>query len=264
MMQPAAPIGIFDSGLGGLTVYRALRALLPHEDFIYLGDTARLPYGTQSKDTVERYTLSGVKILRERDIKFLAVACNTVSAQALEALQREWPDLPYCGVISAGAEAAVKTTRNGHIAVLATEGTVRSGVYSDVIHGLKQDADIQMLACNLLVALVEEGWFSGGEAEALVGRYLAMLKPAYDTLVLGCTHFPMLEPVFKKLCPPDVMIVDNSLVTAQSVASLLAARGMLNPQSGQGADSFLVTEAPERFARNGAAFLGHFLEAKLV
>lgn len=263
-MQKQNPIGVFDSGVGGLTVYRALREALPHEDFIYFGDTARLPYGTKSKETVEQYTIGAARLLRERGIKFLVVACNTASAHALSGLQRALPDLPYCGVISAGAEAAVKATRNGRIAVLATEGTVRSGVYADVVRSLRGDADVQMLASNLLVALAEEGWCEGTEAEAVIARYLAMLEPGYDTLVLGCTHFPLLKPVFGKLCAPDIHVVDGALVTAQAVAGLLAARGLVNPGTEAGKEVFLVTDLPERFARLGARFLGHEIADKVT
>jgi glutamate racemase len=255
-MSANSPIGVFDSGVGGLTVYRALRKALPHEDFIYLGDTARLPYGTKSKQAVENYTIAAARLLREHHIKFMVVACNTASAHALEVLQRDVGDLPYCGVIAAGAEAAVKATRNGHIAVLATEGTVHSGIYADVIRSLKNDINVQMVPANLLVALAEEGWCEGAEAEVIVSRYLAHLSKGYDTLVLGCTHFPLLVPVFRKLCPPDIKIVDSASVTAKAVADLLAARDMLNPQTRAGSDTFKVTDLPERFARVGARFLG--------
>jgi len=256
MTSSASPIGVFDSGVGGLTVYRALREALPHEDFIYLGDTARLPYGTKSKETVERYTVGAARLLREQGIKFLVVACNTASAFALDAVQHELPDLPYCGVIAAGAEAAVKATKNKRIAVLATEGTVRSGAYADMIRNLLPEAEIQVFAANLLVSMAEEGWCEGTEAEAVVGRYLRQLVPDYDTLVLGCTHFPLLTGVIRKLCAPHVRIVDSASVTAQAVAGLLAARGMANPQTQAGRDTFLVTDHPERFIRLGKSFLG--------
>ena len=262
-MHKAQPIGVFDSGVGGLTVYRALREALPHEDVIYLGDTARLPYGTKSKETVEQYTLHAARLLRDHDIKFLVVACNTASAHALEALQRTVPDLPYCGVIAAGAEAAVQATQSGRIAVLATEGTVRSKIYADIIRSLRKDADVQMLACNLLVGLAEEGWSEGAESEAIVSRYLSMLRPDYDTLVLGCTHFPLLIPTLRRLCPADIRIVDSAQVTAQAVAGLLTARGLLNPQAEKGSTRFLVTDLPERFARLGAHFLGSDIEDRV-
>jgi len=256
MNSPSRPIGIFDSGIGGLTVFRALREALPHEDFIYLGDTARLPFGTKSKEAVEHYTLRAAHLLRGEGIKFLVIACNTASSQALPALQRDLPDLPYCGVISAGAEAAVKATRNNHIAILATEGTVRSGAYSDIIYGLRPDAEVQAVASSLLVALAEEGWSEGPEAEAVIGRYLKLLVPGFDTLLLGCTHYPFLIPTLRKLCPPEVHIVDSASVTARAVAGLMEARGMANQQERLGHDTFYVTDLPERFSRVGRFFLG--------
>ena len=263
-MPKANPIGVFDSGVGGLTVYRALREALPHENIVYLGDTARLPYGTKSKETVERYTVSAARLLRDHGIKFLVVACNTASAHALDVLHREMPDLPHCGVITAGAEAAVQATRSGRIAVLATEGTVRSEAYANTIRTLKPDTDVQMLACNLLVALAEEGWGTGAEAEAILTRYLSMLKPDYDTLVLGCTHFPLLVPALRALCRPDIQIVDSAQVTAQAVSRLLTARGILNPQTATGSTAFLVTDLPERFARLGTHFLGRCIADKIT
>lgn len=264
MTSSSCPIGIFDSGIGGLTVFRALREALPHEDFIYLGDTARLPFGTKSKEAVEHYTLRAAHLLSGHGIKFLVVACNTASAQALPALQRDLPDLPYCGVISAGAEAAVKATRNNHIAVLATEGTVRSGAYTDIIYGLRPDAEVQAIASSLLVAMAEEGWSEGPEAEAVIGRYLKMLVPGYDTLLLGCTHFPLLIPALRKLCPPDVHIVDSATVTARAVAGLMEARGMANTQERPGHDTFLVTDLPERFSRVGHYFLGREIRDRVT
>lgn len=258
-----APIGVFDSGVGGLTVYRALRDLLPDEDFVYLGDTARLPYGTKSKQAVEHYTLAAARLLRGQGVKYMVVACNTASAQALDALDAAMPDLPHCGVIAAGAEAAVRATRNGRIAVLATEGTVRSGAYEAAIRALKPDADVRMLPANLLVALAEEGWCDGAEAAAIVGRYLAMLTPGYDTLVLGCTHFPLLLPVLRDLCPPDIHIVDSATVTARAVADTLKARGLL-ASSGAGRDTFWVTDSPERFERLGARFLGRDIRGRVA
>ena len=229
-----------------------------------LPSTARLPYGTKSKEAIERYTLEAARFLQAKDIKFLVVACNTVSAQAFEAVQREMPALPYCGVISAGAEAVVKTSPQGRIAVLATEGTVRSGVYADIIENLRPNAQVHMLSCNLLVALVEEGWFEGREAEALVARYLSMLPPGYDTIVLGCTHFPLLAPVLRKLCAPEIRIVDTALATAEAVAGILAARDLLNPESLPGRDLFCVTDMPERFARLGSHFLGRDIAAEVT
>lgn len=259
-----APIGVFDSGIGGLTIYRALRAYLPHENFVYFGDTAHLPYGTKSAAEVESLTLNAVAFLRGHGIKFLCVACNTVSAQALVAVQATFPDLPYIGIIAVGAEAAIKATRNGRIAVLATEGTVRSGVYGAMLRGLRRDIDVQMLACGDLVPLVEAGCWQGPVVEAAVARYLDMLKKGYDTLVLGCTHFPILAELFRSLCPPQVQIIDSALVTAQTVAGLLAARGMLNEQAVGGQSAFWVTAGAEPFAAVAARFLGKGLVVRRV
>ena len=253
-MTLSKPIGVFDSGIGGLTVYRALREALPHEDFIYLGDTARLPYGTKSKETVEHYTVGAARLLQKMGIKFLVVACNTASAHALGAVQREAPELPYYGVIAAGAEAAVKATRSGRIAVLATEGTVNSGAYADLICRLKPDVRVQMLACQMLVALAEEGWCEGVEAEAIVSRYLSNLEPGYDTLVLGCTHFPLLAPVICKFCPPEVssrslskrFLVFSFFYTKQSVA--VVAVGTL--WKTRGIENGLAADAVKRFPQS--------------
>ncbi len=262
-MTATYPIGVFDSGVGGLSVYRALREIMPNEDYIYLGDTARLPYGTKSRQTIERYTVAAARQLQAMGIKFLVVACNTASAHALGALQRELPGLPYYGVIAAGAEAAVKATKNGQIAVLATEGTVNSGVYADLISSLKPDVRVQALSAQALVAIAEEGWFKGPEAEAVVARYLSDLAPGYDTLVLGCTHFPLLGPVFRKLCSPGVTIVDSAAITAKSVAGLLRARGVANPRTNEGKESFYVTDFPERFERIAARFLDYDISGKV-
>jgi len=255
-MAAAHPIGIFDSGIGGLTVYRALRDFLPHEDFIYLGDTLRLPYGTKTKAEIENYTVGAAGLLRARGIKFLTVACNTVSAQALDALQNAMPDLPVCGVIATGARAALQATRNGQIAVLATDGTVRSGVYPSVLRSLRPDMDVQMLACGALVTLVEAGRWTGAEAEAAVADYLARLKPGYDTLLLACTHFPMLMPVFHKYVPHSVRIIDSAATTARAVGEMLKAQGLLNPQTKPGSDIFLVTDKPRQFVQSAQQFLG--------
>jgi len=263
MMLRSNPIGVFDSGVGGLSVYRALRAALPHENFIYLGDTARLPYGTKSKEEIERYTLEAASFLLQHQIKYFVIACNTVSAQALDALQKALPDLSYGGVIATGAEAAIKATKNGHIALLATTGTVRSGVYPEVIQQLKPGCDVQMLACGALVTLVEEGEWDGAVAETAVTDCLSQLKPGYDTLVLACTHFPILMPLFQKICAPEVQLIDSAAATAQMVAGLLMSRDMANPQSVRGADLFFVTQKPDSFVALGSRILGQDITKKV-
>ena len=255
------PIGVFDSGVGGLTVLRALRAALPAESFIYLGDTARLPYGTKSEHTVARYALQAADELVDRGIKCLVVACNTASAAALPALQQRFAELPVIGVIEPGARAACAASGSGRIAVLATESTVRGGAYSLAIARIRADAVVTAIACALFVALAEEGWTEGAVASAAAERYLAPLRQAgaacLDTLVLGCTHFPVLQPVIAAAAGERVRIVDSAATTAADVRALLAAGGLL--RAGGVTPStvrFLATDAVGRFAAVGARFLG--------
>lgn len=256
-MSDSRPIGIFDSGVGGLTVYRALRARLPDEAFVYLGDTARLPYGTKSPDTVARYAVQVARRLLDEDIKMLVVACNTASALALSELRALVPHLPIQGVIEPGAHAAVRASRSGRVVVWATEGTIRSGAYQEAIRRHSPETLIQGVACNLLVGLAEEGWTDGAVAEAVIGRYLGHISlEGFDTLVLGCTHFPLLAGTVKRLLPPGVELVDSAETTAAVVAAFLADRGLLGPQDGGGGERFWVTDGPERFRQMAHRFLG--------
>jgi glutamate racemase len=250
-------IGVFDSGMGGLTVLAALREALPGADYIYLGDPARLPYGTKSPATVTRYALQCAKVLVGRRIDLLVIACNTASAVALTALQDAFAPLPIIGVVEPGAEAGIKATRNGHIAVIATEGTVRGGAYENAIKARAPDVRVTQLACSLFVALAEEGWTNGPVALATARRYLTPVfgSPARerpDTLVLGCTHFPVLRDVIAEAAGPGIALVDSAKTTAAAVAALLpkARSGGVSPPR------FLVTDTPERFARIGSIFLG--------
>ncbi len=256
---PNLPIGVFDSGVGGLTVLRALRAALPAESFIYLGDTARLPYGTKSGHTVARYALQAADELVERGIKCLVVACNTASAAALPALQQRFPELPVTGVIEPGARAACAASRSGRIAVLATEGTVRGGAYAQAIARIRPQAQVTALACALFVALAEEGWTEGAVAAAAAERYLAPLRAAGapDTVVLGCTHFPVLRAVIASALGEGARIVDSAATTAAEVRARLTAGGLLRaPGGADPAVAFLATDAVSRFAAVGARFLG--------
>jgi glutamate racemase len=262
------PIGVFDSGMGGLTVLRALRAALPGESFLYLGDTARLPYGTKSAHTVVRYALQAAEELVERGIKCLVVACNTASSSALPAMRERFAGLPVIGVIEPGAAAAVQASRSGHIAVLATEGTIRGGAYTRAITALRADAQVTGVPCALFVALAEEGWIDGPVAEAAAARYLAPLGEAAarpDTLVLGCTHFPVLEPVIARALAaaagPGVRIVDSAATTAAAVRAELSARGLLAPEGSEATLGFLATDGTARFAAVGARFLGEAIAA---
>jgi glutamate racemase len=270
------PIGVFDSGVGGLTVLRALRSAMPAENFIYLGDTARLPYGTKSAETVVRYSLQCAAALVRRRIRCLVVACNTVSASALDALRAHHPTLPIVGVIEPGAEAAVAASASGHIAVIATEGTVGGGAYPAAIHRLNPAAQVTSRACSLFVSMAEEGWTEGPIAEAVARRYLDPIfqtDDAPDTLVLGCTHFPALAATIRAVLPPHVTIVDSAATTAAAVLRQLrgtAARGgavsyadRVDPAA-PGAVHWLATDGAARFARVGSTFLGETLRAEAV
>lgn len=261
------PIGVFDSGIGGLTVLRALRRELPDESFLYLGDTARLPYGTKSAATVLRYSLQASELLVARGIKCLVIACNTAAAVAVEALTERFAPLPVIGVIGPGAEAGCAASRSGHIAVLATEGTVRGGAYQRAIAALRPAASVVAQACSVFVALAEEGWTEGPVVEATAHRYLdAVLAadPRIDTLLLGCTHFPVLVPALRKVVGPQITIVDSADTTAVAMRRLLPHRPLIRPGQDLRRVTLLATDAPERFARVGAGFLGQHLEASDV
>jgi len=272
----ARPIGVFDSGVGGLTVLSALRARLPSESFLYLGDTARLPYGTKSEHTVVRYALQAADVLVARDIKCLVVACNTAAAAALPAMRERYAGVPVIGVIEPGARAACEATRTGRIAVLATDSTVRGGAYTRAILALNPRARVTALACSLFVALAEEGWTEGAVAEAAAARYLQPLfndaAAAPDTLVLGCTHFPVLAAVIAAVLGGGVRIVDSALTTAAAVRAELERSGLLrvatsDVAAGAAAGNelkFLATDGAERFAAIGGRFLGQAIDPAAV
>jgi glutamate racemase len=263
--SPTAPIGVFDSGLGGLTVARALRDALPGEDLVYLGDTARVPYGTRSAATVVRYAQGCGRRLVERGVKLLVVACNTVSAVALDALRIEL-DIPVLGVIEPGARAGVAATRHGRIGVLATQGTVLSGAYPRAIAGESSRVEVFQQAAPLLVPLVEEGWLEGDVPELAVRRYLAPLAAHdVDTLVLGCTHYPLLAPVIRaeaaRAVGHSVSVVDAAQATALELRALLADRGLASGRSEGGSLRLLVTDLPGRFAEVASRFVGIDVES---
>jgi glutamate racemase len=262
LVQP--PIGVFDSGVGGLTVLRALIADLPAEDFLYLGDTARLPYGTKSPETVARYSVCAAEALVSRGIKALVVACNTASSSALPALRARFPELPVIGVIEPGARAACEATRSGRIAVLATEGTVQGGAYVRAIHALRADAQVTQVACQIFVALAEEGWSEGAAVDSVAERYLAHLDARTDTVVLGCTHFPLLAGAIAKQLGAERRVVDSAATTARATTLELAARGLAAPSARSGNLVLMATDSPGRFARVGARFLGSSIAADAV
>lgn len=258
------PIGVFDSGMGGLTVLRALAARLPDEHFVYLGDTARLPYGTKGPNTVRSYALQATHLLLGEDVKMVVIACNTASAVALEALQDALAPVPVIGVIEPGARAGVAATRNKRIAVLATESTVKGGAYARAIRRIMADAHVEQLACQVFVALAEEGWADTRATTAAVEDYLKPLfarTDAPDTLVLGCTHFPVLAAAIQRHVGGAITLVDSAQTTAAVVAETLANSTLQADNNGQPRTvRFFATDSPERFARIGAIFFGRDID----
>ena len=251
-MNNNLPIGIFDSGVGGLTVLRALQATLPNESFLYLGDTARLPYGTKSDATITRYAQQAASLLAKRGIKALVIACNTASSYALPSLRAQFPGLPVFGVIEPGAAAACAATRNNHIAVISTEGTARAGVYPAAIRHLRPGITVSAATGTLLVALAEEGWSTGAVPEEVIkhclgGIFQGLETP--DTLILGCTHFPILKDSFRQVLPKHVALIDSGAATAAEIAPLIAA------STAAPTTHFLATDGSERFARLAGQFL---------
>ncbi|MES2705714.1 MAG: glutamate racemase [Verrucomicrobiota bacterium] len=262
------PIGIFDSGVGGLTVMREVRRLLPAENLVYLGDTARVPYGNKSHATVTRYSVEDTQFLISKGVKMIVVACNTASAFAACALREAFPDVPILEMIGPGARAAAAATKNRKIGVIATVGTIGSGAYENRIRATFAEAgdlrpvEILTRACPLFVPLVEEGELNSEITRLVAQKYLAGLRESgIDTLVLGCTHYPLLREMIAETMGPDVRLVDSAEAAALETAALLRDRGMLN-ESGlaPGAESFHVTDAAARFHGIAQTFLGHDTE----
>jgi len=251
-------IGVFDSGMGGLTVLNALHKRLPHESFVYLGDTARLPYGTKSPDTVKQYAMQMARILVERQIKALVIACNTATTAALPHLQTMLPDVPVLGVVAPGASAAVATTKNQRILVLATETTIASNAYQRLILQQLPDATISSRACSVLVALAEEGMVSNSVAREALKHYLSGIKEE-DAVLLGCTHFPVFKSLLVELLPPGVAIVDSAQATAQALYKELQAYDLINDSVNEAKINYLVTDSVQRFQKVGEIFLGSTL-----
>jgi len=249
-------IGIFDSGVGGLTVFREVAARLPRESVVYLGDTARVPYGTKSPDTVLRYARSCTRVLLERGVKLLVIACNTASAHALDALRDEM-DIPVLGVVEPGARAAVARSSAGRIGVIGTPSTVGSGAYESTIAALDAKARVFSKACPLFVPLAEEGWLHGEVPLKVAHAYLdVLLGHDIDVLVLGCTHYPLLAPVIREAVGPGVALVDSASETAAVVEQTLDGLGLPCSHPIEPRHRFLVSDAPEGFSRVGERFLG--------
>lgn len=253
--EPSAPIGVFDSGVGGLTVLRAIRRRLPAEATLYLGDTARVPYGPKSSETVRRYAEEAVDFLVSREVKVVVIACNTATARA-ERHVAERVGVPVIGVVEPGAREATSRSRSGVIGVIGTQGTVESGSYETAIRAIRPEAVVHAQACPLFVALAEEGWTEGEVARLAAHRYLdPLLERGIDTLVLGCTHYPLLKPLLGRVVGPPVTLIDSAEATAEAVALRLGELGLLAPGPGPGRASYCVTDDPERFRTLGARFM---------
>ena len=255
----AAPIGVFDSGLGGLTVAHAIMRRLPLERLVYFGDTARVPYGPKSPDTVRRYSREIAAFLLGEGVKAIVVACNTATAHALPMLRDEL-DVPVIGVVDPGARAAVRATRSGRIGVIATEGTIRSGAYVRAIHQASPDAEVTAFACPLFVPLVEEGWTDHDATRLIAREYLEPLREQHvDTLVLGCTHYPLLKPLIAAAMGPDVRLIDSAEETAADTGRMLEEH-QLAATSVDGAHRFVASDDPQQFLALGQRFLGDAIE----
>jgi len=260
-MTTTAPLGVFDSGIGGLTVARAVFERLPRESVVYFGDTARVPYGPKSPETVRRYSGEILAFLLQRGVKAVVVACNTSTAHALDFLRERSP-VPVVGVIDPGARAAVAASKTGRIGVIGTAGTITSGAYERAIKALKPDAHVTAAACPLFVPLVEEGWFDHAAAELIAREYLAPLKAAkVDTLVLGCTHYPLLKRLLARVMGPDVRLIDSAAETANAVAAELQQRGIGSPDGPAPTHRFVVSDDEARFRKVGETFLGEKLKS---
>ncbi len=250
------PIGVFDSGIGGLTVVRRLRAMLPDESIVYFGDSARVPYGTKSPETVLRFTREATRFLGRFDVKLMVVACNTASALALPSLRDETP-LPMVGVIQPGVRAALRATRTKRIGVIGTSATIRSKAYEEAIHALEPKAVVATGACPLFVPLAEEGWTEGPVVEDIARVYLDPLQQAeIDTLVLGCTHYPLLEAAIAKVMGEEITLVEPAVETSTEVATVLAGLGLTAPAGRAGTARYFVSDIPAQFREVGNRFLG--------
>jgi glutamate racemase len=260
MPNKESAIGVFDSGIGGLTVLHKIMETLPNENTVYLGDTARAPYGTKSVETIRRYSFENAGFLLEKDVKLVIVACNTSTAIALMRL-RDGLSIPVVGVIDPGVRGATKSTRNKKIGVIGTEATIESGAYTRALKEFDPGIEVYSRACPLFVPLVEEGWTDNEVAEMTVKAYLGSLKQSgIDTLILGCTHYPLLKKPIRNFMGKGVRLVDSAEETAREVESVLKKDALIR-KSGKGVHSFFVTDAPDRFIKVGRRFLGEKVES---
>jgi glutamate racemase len=260
MTNQDSAIGVFDSGIGGLTVLHQIIVALPRENTVYLGDTARAPYGTKSVETVLRYSFENSEFLVEKGVKVVVVACNTSTAIALGHLKVEL-SIPVIGVIEPGVRRAIKSTTNKKVGVIGTEATIQSGAYTRALKAADPDIEVYSRACPLFVPLVEEGWTDNEVVEMTVKAYLGSLKQSgIDTLILGCTHYPLLKKAIRKFIGSSVRLVDSAEETAKEVQSTLKIAAIIR-KTGKGAHSFFVTDAPDRFIKVGRRFLGEKVES---
>jgi glutamate racemase len=256
-MTNELPIGMFDSGVGGLTVLREVMSQLPKESTVYFGDTARVPYGSKSRDVIVRFSLEIGQFLLQEKVKMIVVACNTASAFALPELSAQFK-LPIVGVIAPGAQAALHVTRTRRVGVIGTEGTIESQAYTEALKKLSSDIEVFGQACPLIVPLVEEGWLDKPVAREIVKEYLTpLLGQNIDTLVLGCTHYPLLKNLLQDVAGPKIQLIDSAQETARAVARRLADQKLEAPATTKaGVRRFYVSDAPEKFEKIGQRFLG--------
>lgn len=260
-IDPQSPIGVFDSGVGGLTVFRAIERRLPNESLIYLGDTARIPYGVRSAATIERYALECATFIEARKVKAIVIACNTASALAANFLRTRFT-VPVVGVIRPGSRRAVEITKRGHIGVIATEATVASGAYERAILALRPGLEITSRACPLFVPLAEEGWVDHAVTRQVAEEYLAQFRSSgVDTLVLGCTHYPILRPVIEQTLGNKINYVDSGEAVAHQIAKLLEEDKLTRISKEPRVEEFYVTDSAARFRRVAELFLGRPLES---
>ena len=261
MVKQESPVGVFDSGIGGLTVAHAVMQQLPHESVTYFGDTARVPYGPKSPDTVRRYSREIASFLVDQGVKTLVVACNTATAHALPALQDSLA-IPVIGVIEPGARAAVHATRNGHVGVIGTAGTIKSGAYERALRALEPTLRVTVRACPLFVPLVEEGWVDHEATHLVAEEYLApLLREDVDTLVLGCTHYPLLKSVIADVIGESVRLIDSAEETARETSAVLATECLAASAEADPRYRFIASDDPLMFLQLGQRFLGGAIES---
>lgn len=257
MASPTSPIGVFDSGIGGLTVVRELYRVLPHETVYYFGDTARVPYGNKSPETITRFSTENVLFLLHRDVKLIIIACNTASSHALPFLERSF-SIPLVGVIEPGVQAAVAATRTKRIGIIGTAATVGSGAYERALHRVDPAIKVTSVGCPLFVPIVEEGWGTRPVAKAIAREYLAPLRKAkVDTVILGCTHYPLLKTMLRQVLGPDVQLVDSAAEVALHTKVILQHHHLLHAGNGaKPAHQYFVSDESAHFTTLGSRFLG--------